>query len=70
MASAVIAATQQPDPSEAGLFDKPLVVRQRGYQMLDSEYTCVLFTHDSGIQKPEFRKGRSNMATTRLRCIM
>uniref|UniRef100_A0A8H8CJL8 Glycosyltransferase family 24 protein n=1 Tax=Psilocybe cubensis TaxID=181762 RepID=A0A8H8CJL8_PSICU len=47
LASSVIAATQQPDPSEAGLFDKPLIVRQRGYQLLDSEYTSFQYGDNS-----------------------
>lgn len=39
MAASVLAASQQPDPSEIGLFDAPLRPRQRGYEMLESEYT-------------------------------
>ncbi|PPQ88795.1 hypothetical protein CVT25_010481 [Psilocybe cyanescens] len=47
MASSVIAATQQPDPSEAGLFDAPLRPRQRSYQLLDSEYTSFEYGDNS-----------------------
>lgn len=39
MASSVISAMQQPDPSEATLFETPQRPRQRKYRFLDSDYT-------------------------------
>jgi UDP-glucose:glycoprotein glucosyltransferase len=39
MLTSTIAASQQPDPSEVGLFDTPPRPRSRNYQLLDSEYT-------------------------------
>lgn len=43
MASSVVAAIQMPDPSESGLFDAPPRPRQRGYRLLDSNYTSFEF---------------------------
>ncbi|TFK38220.1 UDP-glucose:Glyco protein glucosyltransferase-domain-containing protein [Crucibulum laeve] len=43
MTSSIIASTQQPDPSEIGLFDAPQRPRQRNYQLLDSKYTAFEF---------------------------
>ena len=42
MVTSVVAAAQQPDPSESGLFDMPPRPRQKGYLLLESEYTYVL----------------------------
>ncbi|KIY66670.1 glycosyltransferase family 24 protein [Cylindrobasidium torrendii FP15055 ss-10] len=39
MSSIVLSATQQPDPSEVGLFDAPLRPRFRGYSVLDKKFT-------------------------------
>lgn len=39
MLTSTIGASQQPDPSEVGLFDTPPRPRSRNYQILDSEYT-------------------------------
>ncbi|KIM46645.1 glycosyltransferase family 24 protein [Hebeloma cylindrosporum] len=47
MASSVIASTQQPDPSEVGLFDAPPKPRQKTYQLLDSNYTTFEFGDNS-----------------------
>ncbi|KAF8812128.1 hypothetical protein BYT27DRAFT_7133469 [Phlegmacium glaucopus] len=47
MASSVVSSSQLPDPSETGLFDAPLKPRQRGYQILDSEYTSFEFGNNS-----------------------
>jgi len=41
MASSVIASNQQPDPSQTGLFDTPPKPRQRNYELLSDNYTCV-----------------------------
>ncbi|KAF9447216.1 glycosyltransferase family 24 protein [Macrolepiota fuliginosa MF-IS2] len=40
MLASIIASSQQPDPSESGLFDAPLRPRGRSYRSLDSEYTA------------------------------
>ncbi|KAF9051644.1 glycosyltransferase family 24 protein [Panaeolus papilionaceus] len=39
--SSVIAASQQLDPSEIGLFDAPPRPRQRNYKLLESNYTVI-----------------------------
>ncbi|KAF5357223.1 hypothetical protein D9756_006756 [Leucocoprinus leucothites] len=39
MLASIIASSQQPDPSEIGLFDAPLRPRSRNYKLLESEYT-------------------------------
>ncbi|KAJ3505081.1 hypothetical protein NLJ89_g7601 [Agrocybe chaxingu] len=39
LATSVVASSQQPDPSEIGLFDAPLRPRSRGYDLLLREYT-------------------------------
>ncbi|EKM75357.1 hypothetical protein AGABI1DRAFT_46617 [Agaricus bisporus var. burnettii JB137-S8] len=41
MLTSTIGASQQPDPSEVGLFDTPPRPRSRNYQILDSEYTAI-----------------------------
>ncbi|KAL9710152.1 killer toxin resistant protein [Leucoagaricus gongylophorus] len=43
MLTSIIASSQQPDPSEIGLFDAPLRPRSRNYRLLDSEYTSIEF---------------------------
>ena len=42
MTASVIAAIQEPDPSETGLFDKPPTPRSRAYRLLESDYTWVV----------------------------
>ncbi|KXN87330.1 UDP-glucose:glycoprotein glucosyltransferase [Leucoagaricus sp. SymC.cos] len=39
MLASIISSSQQPDPSEIGLFDAPLRPRSRSYRLLDSEHT-------------------------------
>ena len=39
MSASAISSSHQPDPSEIGLFEKPINPRQRNYQLLDKEYT-------------------------------
>ncbi|KAF5311086.1 hypothetical protein D9619_007791 [Psilocybe cf. subviscida] len=39
MTTSIIASSQQPDPSEVGLFDTPVKPRQKSYQLMDSQYT-------------------------------
>jgi len=39
MLTSIVASSQQPDPSEIGLFDAPLRPRSRNYKLLDSKYT-------------------------------
>jgi len=40
MAASVLAAGQQANPSEIGLFDAPPRPRQRGYRFLESLHTA------------------------------
>jgi len=40
MAASVLAASQQADPSEIGLFDPPPRPRQRGYELLEGLHTA------------------------------
>ncbi|KAF8905183.1 glycosyltransferase family 24 protein [Gymnopilus junonius] len=47
MVSSVVAAAQQPDPSETGLFDTPPRPRQKGYLLLDSNYTSFVYGDNS-----------------------
>ena len=42
MTASVIAAIQEPDPSETGLFDKPPTPRSRAHRLLESGYTWVV----------------------------
>ena len=42
IASSIVSSIQQPDPSEAGLFNAPPRPRLRNYQKLGSAYTYVL----------------------------
>ena len=44
IASSIVSSIQQPDPSEAGLFNAPQRPRLRNYQMLSGAYTYAL-TH-------------------------
>ena len=41
IASSIVSSIQQPDPSEAGLFNAPQRPRLRNYQKLASTYTYV-----------------------------
>ena len=41
IASSIVSSIQQPDPSEAGLFNAPQRPRLRNYQKLGSTYTYV-----------------------------
>ncbi|CAL1698787.1 unnamed protein product [Somion occarium] len=47
MASSVVASTQQPDPSEAGLFNAPQKPRRRNYQLLQGDFTKFAFGDNS-----------------------
>ena len=42
IASSIVSSIQQPDPSEAGLFNAPQRPRLRNYQKLASTYTYAL----------------------------
>lgn len=47
MSSSVITSSQQPDPSEIGLFAAPAKPRQRNYELLEKEYTSFEFGNNS-----------------------
>ncbi|KAF9225915.1 hypothetical protein BS17DRAFT_777873 [Gyrodon lividus] len=50
MASSIIYADQQPDPSEAGLFDSAPRPRTRNYRLLSGNYTKLQFGDPSRVQ--------------------
>ncbi|PPQ81692.1 hypothetical protein CVT26_007456 [Gymnopilus dilepis] len=47
MVTSVVAAAQRPDPSESGLFDVPPRPRQKGYLLLESQYTSFTIGDNS-----------------------
>ncbi|KAF9530297.1 UDP-glucose:glycoprotein glucosyltransferase-domain-containing protein [Crepidotus variabilis] len=47
MTTSVVAATQQPDPSEIGLFDNGAKPRQRSYEALEKNYTSFEYGDNS-----------------------
>lgn len=47
MSTSVIASSQQPDPSEIGLFDAPIKPRQKTYELLEKEHTSFDFGNNS-----------------------
>jgi UDP-glucose:glycoprotein glucosyltransferase len=47
MSTSVIASSQQPDPSEIGLFAAPAKPRQKNYELLEKEFTSFEFGNHS-----------------------